>query len=454
MQTADIVNQLKAVLPRYTGNFTTNLSISSITRSGSVATVTTTTEHGLTANKRVLINGAKVPVVVSSITRNGSYALAITSTKHPLIRGTATVEIAGADQSEYNGDKTLLLDKNSFLSAPIIKIESITIVGTTATVTTKTPHGYIDDSNIEVEIIGASNPNYNKSTPLDSVPSATTFTYTVYGATEDAVVAPVQTLKARQIINAYTFIFLVDGSPTTPATGTITQLASYKTGYNSYKTVASVPSTTTFTFACDSNLGTPAQGTMSARIYPAIVGSIDFVRAAQMFQSAGDAGQTTNWLAVVVGDETTSKNQRTRTDGISTIQTGNSIREHFYQNVTLYIFIPCGSVNDELLYAVTRDVASSYRPYIFKALLGFQPPSDLTTTKYTGLTCISNGVFQFDGSYYVHQYTFQAESWYNQSDTIDADDVSAFREFDFDVLDNEGYETSVMEIVGDVDQEV
>jgi hypothetical protein len=452
MQTEEIVNQLKAILPRYTGDFTTNLTVSSITRSSTVATVTTSTAHGLLVGEKVLINGAKVPVVVSSLNRTGDYVLAITSAKHPLIRGNSTVEIAGADQSDYNGVKNLYLDKNQFLSAPVIEIDSITIAGTTATVTTKTAHGYVDDSNVEVTIAGASNPNYNKTTTLDSVPSTTTFTYTVYGATDDAVASPAKTLQVKQLINAYTFIFEVANEPTTPATGSITQLSSYKAGYNSYKTVATVPSTTTFTFACENTLGTPAQGTITARIDPTVTGAIDYERASKMFESDSDTGQSTNWMAVVLGDENTSKNTKTITDGVSTYQTGNEIRDNSYQNITIYIFIPCGSSNDELLYALTKDTAASYKPYIFKALLGFQPTSDLSDTRYSGLIAVGNGAYTFNGSYYVHQYTFQASCWTNKADAIDPDDVYAFRTFDLDVLDNEGYEESVMEIAGDVDQ--
>ena len=154
MQAEQIVNQLKAVLPRYTGDFTKNTSITSLTRSGSTATATTSTYHQLKVGDKVLINGAKVPVVISSLTRNGNYALAITSTPHPLIRGTKTVEISGTNQADYNGIKTLYTDKNNFLAAPFIEIESIIISGSTATVTTKTPHGYILNANIEVELTG------------------------------------------------------------------------------------------------------------------------------------------------------------------------------------------------------------------------------------------------------------------------------------------------------------
>ena len=95
--------------------------------------------------------------------------------------------------------------------------------------------------NVEVQIFGASNENYNKVTTLNSVPTNTTFTYTVHGATQDAAASPPRSLQCKQIINAYTFIFEVSGNPATPATGTITQLKTYKDSYNGYKTVASEP---------------------------------------------------------------------------------------------------------------------------------------------------------------------------------------------------------------------
>lgn len=451
MKTEELVNQLKAILPRYTDDFTTNLSVSSLTQTAGTATATTAAAHGLSVGKKVLIVGAKVPLTITSLTRVGNYALAITSGKHPLIRGNTTVEISGANQSDYNGTKTLYTDKNHFLSAPLIDIESITISGTTATVTTKTAHGYVNNANVEVQIFGATNENYNKLTTLDSVPSDTTFTYTVYGATENAV--SLQSLQCKQLINAYTFIFEVSGSPATPATGTITQLTTYKDGYNGYKTVVSVPTSTTFTFACTSTLGSPAQGTISARFDPCITGAVDYERAAAMFQSDVDSGQANKWAVVVLGEETTSKNQKNTGDGISNNLNGESIKENFYQNATVYIFIPCGKSNDELLYALTKDRAYSYKPNIFKALLGFKPSSNLGLIKYSSLISVSNGMFLFNGSYYVHQYTFQANGWFNQGDGIEPDDVFAFRTFDFDVLDNEGFETSVMEIDGDVDEE-
>jgi len=116
----------------------------------------------------------------------------------------------------------------------------------------------------------------------------------------------------------------------------------------------------------------------------------------------------------------------------------------------------CSSPNDcdELSYIVTRDAGAAYKPYVYKALLGFQPTSDLVDVRYSRLMPVGNGMRAFTGSYYVHYYTFQASCWTNQADAVEPDDLSAFRTFDFDVIDTEGFDESVMEIAGTVDQSV
>jgi len=453
MKTEEIVNQLKAILPRYTGDFTTNLSVSSLTQTAGVATATTATAHGLVVGEKVLIVGAKSPLSITSLTRVGNYVLAITSGKHPLIRGNTTVEISGANQSNYNGTKTLYTDKNHFLSAPLIDIESITISGTTATVTTKADHGYVNNANVEVQIFGASNENYNKVTTLNSVPTSTTFTYTVHGATQDAAASHARSLQCKQIINAYTFIFEVSGNPVTPATGTITQLTTYKDGYNGYKTVASVPTSTTFTYACTSTLGAPAQGTISARFDPCITGVNNFQEAEALFQSESETNQSKKWIMVVIEDGLPTKSQTNSGDGIGNNLNGSLIRGQLYRNAVCYIFLPCGSTNDKLLYSSVKDLGFSYMPYIFRSLLGFKPSFPLVEGKYSSLLYNGDGEFSFNRAHSVYRYIFQANAYYNQGDAIEPDDVFAFRTFDFDVLDNEGFETSVMEIAGDVDEE-
>lgn len=445
MNNQEIVNQLKAVLPKYTSDFTANFTVSSLTRSSSTVTVATDEDHGLIASDKVLIKGAKTPITIGSLTRLDDYALAITSSDHSLFKNQESTEISGADQSDYNGTKTLVW------TPPIIDISTIEISGTTATVTTKTAHGLVDDANIEVKITGARDNYSTSSTTLDSVPSTTTFTYTVEGETEDATAIAGQLMQVQLILNSRVFIFEVDNTPTTPATGTIYQLTEYKDGYNGYKTVLTVPTTSTFTYSISSTPDSPAQGSIEARTYPTITGSLDLERAKKFYESVVTTGQSNKWIVAVVEDEVISKNNFTRSDATSTVITGNVIRECAYQNLNIYIFLPCGATNDELLYPVTRDAGSAYKPYIYKALLGFSPTSTLTESSYSKLTPLGNGMQEFNGSYYVHYFSFQATEWINTADAISPDDAFAFRSFDFDVLDSEGYDTSVIEIAGDTD---
>lgn len=448
MQAQEIVNQLKGVLPKYTGDFTTNLTISSLTRSSSTVTAVTSTAHGLIAGNKILIKGAKTPITVSSLTRNSTNALAITATDHNLIKNQTSVEISGADQTDYNGTHNLVW------TPPVIYISSIIISGTTATVTTASDHGLVDDANIEVQISGVKQLNYNGNFGIDSVPTPTTFTYTVQGVTENGVSNGSKPMQMQLLLNSRTFMFEVSGSPTTPATGTITQIFEYKSGYNGYQTVVSVPTTTSFTYTITSTPNSPAQGTISARIWPTVAGFITYERAEKFFESLVTSGQSAKWLIVVLDNEQTNKNNYNKTDAVSYNAPGLAIREQSYQNVTVYVFLPCGATNDELSYIITRDAGAAYKPYIYKALLGFAPSSNLSENYYSRLTPSGNGMQTFNGSYYVHYYTFQASCWANQGDAVESDDLFAFRTFDFDVIDNEGFDTSVMEIAGDVDEAI
>lgn len=445
MNNQEIINQLKAILPRYTGDFTANYNIISLTRSGSVVTATTDIDHELLVNDKVLIVNAKTPISITSLTRVGKYVTAITASGHSLLRNQISTEIAGADQSDYNGVKNLVW------KTPIIDIESITILGTTATVTTKTPHGLVFDSNIELNITSA-NGNYSGKITLDSVPSSTTFTYTVYGESNDATPIAGKLMQMQLILNSRVFMFEVSGAPTTPATGTIYQLTQYKNGYNGYKTITSVPTTTTFTYSISETPNSPAQGTIEARIFPTITGSIDLERAKKFYESAVESGQSNKWIICVLDNEIVSKNILTTTDSSSITLESQNIRESAYQNINIYIFLPCGSTNDELLYILTRDAGESYKPYIYKALLGFKPSSSLTQNSYSKLIPLGNGAQEFNGSYYIHYFSFQATGWINETDAIDPDDLFAFRTFDIDVIDNENFDTSIMEIKGDVDE--
>lgn len=106
MKIEDIVNQLYKALPAYTDYFTDNVPVNQITSSGLVATVETSTPHGLTTGDYAHISGALTPNPLTSLTRIDNIAYGTTTNNHDLTENFSPqefIQIVGADQSEYNG---------------------------------------------------------------------------------------------------------------------------------------------------------------------------------------------------------------------------------------------------------------------------------------------------------------------------------------------------------------
>jgi len=115
MKISDIVNQLFRALPKYTNYFTDNIAINQITSSGLIATVETSTPHGLTTGDYVHITGVLTPNPLTSLTRVDNIAYGVTTYDHDLTQGFPPqqyIEIVGADQSEYNGTHEFKLEPN------------------------------------------------------------------------------------------------------------------------------------------------------------------------------------------------------------------------------------------------------------------------------------------------------------------------------------------------------
>jgi hypothetical protein len=115
MKISDIVNQLFRALPKYTNYFTDNIAINQITSSALIATVETSTPHGLNTNDYVHISEALTPNPLTSLKRIDNIAYGVTTNDHDLTQNFPPqeyIEIAGADQSEYNGTHKFLLEPN------------------------------------------------------------------------------------------------------------------------------------------------------------------------------------------------------------------------------------------------------------------------------------------------------------------------------------------------------
>jgi hypothetical protein len=118
MKAYDIIKQLHAVVPKYTDKFSEQFSITSLTKSGAVATATATA-HGLDTLDNVFIKGAALRNPITALTRIGSIAIAHTQYAHDLTfnaKEDKYITIGGATQADYNGSKLLLAvpSKTSF----------------------------------------------------------------------------------------------------------------------------------------------------------------------------------------------------------------------------------------------------------------------------------------------------------------------------------------------------
>lgn len=164
MRAADVVQQLAATLPKFSDKFTSNLSITSLTQVGGVATAVTASAHGLTTGKQTNIVGAKTPIVVSSLTRSGTTGTLVTATAHDMTRGySTTAEIAGAVEANFNGSFTVI-------DVPNRNTVTFTMPNSGATVATGSPLLLNGSSYLS---------QYNGLRTVLSAPDATSFTFAV-----------------------------------------------------------------------------------------------------------------------------------------------------------------------------------------------------------------------------------------------------------------------------------
>lgn len=163
MKVSDVVTQLQVRLPQLTDKFTTDVSIASITRSSTVMTAICNGKHGLKTGSAVAIEGAIAPIPITSLTRSGVVGTLATTTDHDLTEPIApTITISGATEAEFNGEFTRLAVSNR-------KTITFTMADSGATTATGSP---------VLENAESALRNYNGTFQVDSVPNENTFTYT------------------------------------------------------------------------------------------------------------------------------------------------------------------------------------------------------------------------------------------------------------------------------------
>ena len=348
MRAQDIVNQLAIVLPTQADDFTTQISVTSISRSGTTVTVTTDVDHGLTAGKQVNMNGVITPINCS-ITRSGIVGTLVTTSDHDITENAGyDVQIDGATQPEFNGTFTLL-----------------------------------------------------------TVPNRRTITFQM----DDS--GPTSASGSPQLLNGFNI---------------------FQT-YNGLREVTAIPASDQFEYEItDSGLAQPIGDSIVAKTNPRISAAVNFERLLDAYTRQP---QDEAWLFVVIGDALADKNRNIDTDSTDNIQNGHFFNQRLIQGVSLYVFLPTSA---EISGREARDRCEELLKPICNSILT-KKFSSLVENTNNPLMITGHGFQAYNGAFYVHQYAFEATLQLGETDTyIPADDV-AFRDIDLTMDLDIGTET-------------
>jgi len=347
MKASDIVSRLALKLPNYVNDFTGNIAINSLTRSGSTATADTAAVHGRSIGDQVNIVGSESPLSISSLTRLGLVGTLVSVTDHDIREDSFTlsevVKLSGSAESEFNGSFVIL-------TVPNRKTITFTMANSGATIATGSP-------------------------------------------------------------------LLLNGS-------------NYLQSYNGLFSVASVPTTTQFTYTL---IGTPpltaATGTIIAHTAPRVSSGISDQRCIDAYtkQSTGDT-----WAFVILGDVVASKSRKIDSDAVDNQQRGGEWRQQLIQPFDIMVIIPTSSE------AAARSAGDLAHNEVFqglvKSLVGFKFNSGLTVGAQNPVQFVDHGFSAYSTAFYVHSYSFQSVSDLTFSDTIGYDNDVAFLDIDTAII--------------------
>ena len=119
MKLTEVVTQLQLVLPKFTDLFSNTLVITSITSSSNIATITTSTAHGLSNNQAATISDVAQDNVIDSVTQDGLVFTFTTENNHDSTFGYVgyeNVTFGGFDDTDWNTTHKLLavVDRKTF----------------------------------------------------------------------------------------------------------------------------------------------------------------------------------------------------------------------------------------------------------------------------------------------------------------------------------------------------
>lgn len=368
----EIVDRLAASIPLYTDGFSESVTIASIVPSGTTATATTSSAHGIVENQDVSIIGADAPVKIdtASFLRTASQAVFETLQDHDLTlsqrdiaAGGKTITISGAAESEFNGTFELInVTNRRKLIIAVDDSGSTTISGSPI----------VENANGGI---------FNGFATAVNV-TATTFDYELQVSyTQNAVVDNAKVQTSIRI-------------------GSVIDIEQYLIDVHTKQDI------------------------------------------------------TANRLIVQLGDVTVSKKRNEETDAASSASGQDSYTPVMIQSFAIYIVM---NATQDLTASQLRDtVESEYIPAIFKAVARAKFSTGFTYDQYRS-TPTGHGVFAYasqngkNKALYVHEATFEQLTMLTQVDMVGPDDNVAMRDIEYTLTTDLG--TGELTATIDLDEE-
>jgi hypothetical protein len=309
--------------------------------------------------------------------------------------GVVTV-ITLTDHGLTTGDAATIVDAKQ--RTPI---SSITVANGIATAVTTIQHDLTldyesSDDQPSITISGVTISAYNGTWTLSSVPSRTTFT------------------------------FAITGSPAAASDGYL--LEPSVDGFSGLKEVTKV-NDTTFTFTTSKPLASEGQG-------GTVHNDFRITRSASIerFIEAYSKQLTNDWWGIVTPEPViASKNRNILSDSTDMPTPGDEYRQKLISVFSLYLLIPSKS---DIAGGGSYDEVISESAGIFKSLLGAALQSPYTIGSFSKIILESHQFHSFLKAYYIHQFNFSITDQIIIDDFNTTSDDVAFRDIDFDILNN------------------
>lgn len=311
-------------------------------------------------------------------------------------------------------------------------ITSLTLSGSTVTAVTSLPHSLVVSK--QVNIIGAKTPiaitSLTRSGSIGTLISDSDHDMTQGFSSSAELSGSVEaefndTFTILTVPNRRTVTFAMADSGATTATGSplLVNGSSYFKQYNGLKDIATVPSTTSFTYEItDTTLFTPASGSIKAKTRPRISGGVSVDRIVQSYTKKA---QDEYWAFVVMGDVVASKSRKIESDATDNIQRGNEYRQQIIQPFTIVVALP---VISEIAARAARDDMEDIFRCITRSVLFKAFDSQLFVGAQNPVQFVDHGFTAYNTAFYMHSFNFEATADITFDDTIGYDDDVAFRD--------------------------